>query len=137
MHAGCILWHQLFPALLIYCRHIHMYVYVDIIYVCIYISISLFFLLVVKQYEDPRLCMKWSQHNAKSKVSPTTQVAPGHVGICLAVVPLTPAILSSSAVNTELGIIDLHHKWIVLNPLRNFCHRLLTNMPHMHNLVFL
>lgn len=37
MHAGCILWHELFPALLMYCRHIHMYVYVDIIYVCIYI----------------------------------------------------------------------------------------------------
>lgn len=51
---------------------------------CVYIYIhSLFFLLVVKQYEDPRLCMKWSQHNAKSKVSPTIQVAKGMLKFAL------------------------------------------------------
>lgn len=115
-----------------------MYVYVDIIYVSIYISISLFFLLVVKQYKDPRLCMKWSQHNAKSKVSPTTQVAQGILEFALL---YSSAYTSNSVVicgkRTELSIINLHHKWIALNPLRNFCHRLLTNMPHMHNLEFL
>lgn len=76
-------------------------VYVDIIYVCIYISISLCFLLVVKQYEDPRLRMKWSQHNAKSKVSPTNPGGPGHVGIRFAIVPLTPAILLSYMVHAH------------------------------------
>lgn len=61
--------------------------YMSIESMCVYINIDLypflFFLVVVKEYEDPRLRMKWSQHDAKSKVSPTTQVAKGMLKFAL------------------------------------------------------
>lgn len=56
--------------------------------------------------------MKWSQHNAKRKVSPTTQVAKGIFEFAFAIAVFTPAILQSYTVYTEdTGITDVRHKW--------------------------